>query len=208
MVNFKSFVDGQTKRIYYNQNFNCDCGKEYSIVNSIMITPKLKADVYGMGSRTRNGLHILFCDYDEKDKFTLGDIVAELKRVQEKHFLSHWFIFQRPRTKSFHAVCPTTHTLQSAFSILQDLSVDLAFVNAPKFFQGKQWILGSTNKGERPAHKFIKLVKSPHQDRKTVSNAHVLFLEKYYKAPKLLYINKDKFKTIPLIKYKTGNRLK
>lgn len=207
MTKFKAFTDGQTKRVYYQQPFNCECGREYSLVNSLMITPVLKQTMYGIGSKTKNGLHVKFADYDEKDRFSLDEIKAELKRVQQESFLSHWFVFQRPGKKSFHAINPSLHDLSKTYEIIKKLSVDAAFMNAPKFYQGRQWILGVTEKGERPQMVLKAIVKSDCE-KGLVSNAHINFLEKFYKVPKLQYGKYDRYKTLPLIRYKTGNRLK
>lgn len=160
---------------------------------------------HGITSRCKDGKHVLFFDYDHMD---LPEIIDELKYLQDFFKLSHAYIFELDRNKSYHAVILDKFPLKKAYQILEETNVEWAYVNSVRFCRGREWVLRTDEKGNRPPPKFKAVIKSKHNWRK-ISTAHRLFLEKYefYQVPPQKYIREDNIHTIPIVSYNTGNRV-
>ena len=160
---------------------------------------------YGMTSRCQDGKHILFFDYDHMG---LKEIIDEIKFLQEYYLLSHAYIFELDRNKSYHVVILDKFALKEAYKIQEQSNIEWAYLNSVKFTRGREWVLRICEKGNRKPPRFLQVIKSNNQVHE-ISKAHKNFLQKYehYNVPILKYKNEDKFTTMPVVKYNTGNRV-
>ncbi len=160
---------------------------------------------YGYTSRCEDGRHVLFLEYDRLD---LNQITDEVKYLQEQYDLSHAYVFENDREKSYHIVMLDKFSLKEAYKIIEESNVEWSYLNSVRFCRGREWVLRTAEKGKRKAPKFHSVIKSKHQVRK-ISTAHKEFLQKYegFNVPKLKYKFEDNIYTIPVVQYNTGNRV-
>ena len=160
---------------------------------------------YGMTSRCQDGKHILFFDYDHMG---LKEIIDEIEYLQEYYSLSHAYIFELDRNKSYHVVILDKFSLKDAYEIQSQSNTEWAYLNSVRFTRGREWVLRIAEKGNRNPPHFLKVIKSKNQEHQ-ISKAHKNFLQKYehYAVPKLSYKKEDTYTRIPIVKYNTGNRV-
>lgn len=157
----------------------------------------------GMSSKCQDGFHVLFFDWDD---VPYDAVVSEIKFLQEFYKLSSAYVFENDLKDSYHAVILDKFSLRNAYKILINTSSDSAFINAPKYMFGKEWVLRVTSKGKRKAPKFKELIKSKWDIHET-STAHRLFLQKWYGVPALRHAYADNFYSIPLVTYNTASKV-
>lgn len=160
---------------------------------------------YGISSRCKDGYHVLFFDYDHMG---IREIIDEITYLQDYYELSHAYIFELDRDKSYHVIILDKFPLKDAYEIQSQSNIEWAYLNSVRYTRGREWVLRTDKKGKRKPPKFMCIIKSPHQIRE-ISTAHKQFLQKYeyYKAPKLKYKYEDNITKIPSINYNTGNRV-
>jgi hypothetical protein len=87
-----------------------------------MYVSGVTSDVY----HERQGLHVLFWDFEEKN---YRKIYNELKRVQRKYHLGDIHIYQSGKRPSYRAVCMDIVPLKKmATAIIATRGVDIAFI--------------------------------------------------------------------------------
>jgi len=159
----------------------------------------------GIGSECKDGLHVLFFDYDGKN---LQQVTHDILRIQKQECLPHAYIFAMDRPDSFHVIILAKFTFSEAGRILRLSNSDAGHQSSAKKVRGHEWLLRTCKKGERKKPKYIGYMDSKH-DLFEISSAHKIFIENYYDdVPKLKYTLGDKFgiNDIPIIDYNTGNR--
>ena len=158
----------------------------------------------GVSSVCQDGRHVLFFDYDKVED--ISRVENEIKFIQDLFQLSHAYIFTTNEGTNFHVIILDKHSLRETYNIIKETNVDYAFLTSIKIIRGREWILRIAEKGNRPKPRFVKVLKSIHQNHE-ISTAHKLFLQKYYGVPKLKYLKEDNNTIIPLVSYNTGNRV-
>ncbi len=160
---------------------------------------------YGMTSRCMDGRHVLFFDYDHVG---FREIADEIRYLQKQFQLSHAYVFELDRDKSYHVVILDKFSLKKAYQIQSESNVEWAYLNSVRFTRGREWVLRIAEKGERNPPKWKCTIKSPYQ-KHIISTAHKNFLHKFenYQVPMLKYKNEDNITKIPTVKYNTGNRV-
>lgn len=159
----------------------------------------------GISNRCTDSRYIPFFDFDNHD---LKEIRDEIKYLQDFFKLSHAYVFEMDRDKSYHVIILDKFSFLKMYKILQESSTEWAYLNSARMTRGKEWVLRIESKGNRKPPKFVEIIKSPYQVRQ-ISTAHKNFLQKYehYLVPKLKYKYEDGITVLPIIKYNTGSRV-
>ena len=157
----------------------------------------------GMTSRCQDGKHVIFLDYDHMG---LSEIKDEIKFLQEYRELSHAQFFELDRERSYHVVILDKFPLKKAYEIQSETNIEWAYLNSIRFTRGREWVLRIDAKGKRKMPKYKFTLKSK-VDKREISTAHKVFLEKYYGVPKIKYRKEDHLTKMPLVNYNTGNRV-
>jgi hypothetical protein len=192
-------------------------GKNYATLNfslnlpfnkcfrfNVTIYDKPNAYTLGYNNRTKDGKFVIFMDFDDLNK---DEVCQELRFLQGKFKLSDFYLFKLGRENSYHSVCLDKVTMRECWDILQISSCDGAFINSIKNLRTRFWVLRIANKGSRGAPIYEQTLKSKYKQR-IKSNAHAMFLKKYWKI-KVRRIGKwDKETELGVIKYNTSNRTK
>lgn len=158
---------------------------------------------YTVGLRNNvAGMRLMFCDYDST---TLEFLIEELKYIQEKFFLSDFYIFQSSQKKDgFHAICLDKMKYKKFLEAMSYTSCDDYYKIKPIENDNNSWVLRILNKSASQKPKLIKILKSKYQNRKK-SLAHALYL-KYQHGVKINQLkNLDDNKILHVIKYGTLN---
>lgn len=173
--------------------------------NSFLITRTPKEVTAGWTSRCKDGRHVLFMDYDGQ---TYDEVVDELNYLQSFYQLGNFYIFESGE-KSFHAVCLDKFPLFSVTEILKTSNCDYAFINSPKFYRAKRWVLRTEKKGARDAPVYASIVPSQYNNKNIKSTAHRIFMNKNFKTRLPKQPLEDGYEdTIGMCFYRTGNRVK
>jgi len=157
---------------------------------------------FGFSAKCKDSRYVLFADYDDLEQ---GEVEKDIIWLQKFFNLGDFYLFQLDRPNSFHAICLDKFSLRRAYSILKESCCDTAFVNSPKFFKGRSWVLRFEGKGERKPPKFLKILEGKNNEREK-STAHRVFLEKWYSVPVKRYFLEDNEVLLNLVKYNTANR--
>lgn len=157
----------------------------------------------GIGSQCQDGRHVLFFDYDSHE---LEQVIGDLQFLQNTFKLSHAYIFELDREKSFHAIILDKFSASKAYSILREANSDQGHRESIKKVRGHEWLLRAGKKGKRNAPKWRGTLHSKFY-RREISTAHKLFLKDYYEIQTGEYNNEDGLTKIPVIYYNTGNRI-
>lgn len=160
---------------------------------------------YGMTSRCKDGRHVLFFDYDN-DNFP--QIKDEIEYLQKFYKLSHAYVFENDREKSYHVVILDKFALRKAYKILSNSNVEWSYVNSVKMIRGHSWVLRATEKGERKLPEYVGMIKSKYNHRE-ISTPHKEFLKVHYGVELGKYIKEDGISVdeMPMVWYNTGNRV-
>jgi len=156
----------------------------------------------GIRNLVPSGKRIIFCDYD---MHLLEHITPEIQHIQKKYHLSNFYILKSSqKPNGWHAICLDELTLKEMMRILQEMSCDEYFRLMPVKHDQHSWVLRSIGKAGSKAPKLVKIIKSPHQERKK-SLAHYLYLKYHFglKTPKPK--NCDNNKKVFFIEYGTMN---
>lgn len=159
--------------------------------------------VQGITSRCEDSRHVLLFDYD---KIELEMVEREINYLQDFYQLGNFYLFKNDKKNSFHAVCLEKFSILEAWEVLKQSSADQAFINAIRYFTGREWVLRYSEKGKREKPVYLKTIFGVPNNR-TVSTAHKEFLKIYYGVPISDGKKEDGITKIPVTEYKTGSRI-
>lgn len=129
----------------------------------------------GVYDWVEGGGHVLFLDYD---RMRWGWMIQELKRLQDEHNLSDFYLFESS-PNSFHAVCVDVLTANEAQKVIMSSNCDESFKQA-MFFDYRSRVLRCFPKGKTKKPNYLGVVK--RNSERVKSLGHLLFLEKHYKV--------------------------
>ena len=170
---------------------------------SLLIVKTPNKETYGITSRTKDGKHIIFLDYDSLE---YHEVMEELTFLAREFGLSNFYIFQNDIEKSFHAICLDKFPMWEAVEIISSTSADPGFKKAPRLFRLRRWVLRVAQKGERKKPKLITTMKTGYNSRE-ISTAHRIFLNEHYNTKIKKAKKEDGFKeTVEIIEYNTASK--
>jgi hypothetical protein len=150
----------------------------------IRIIKQKKHLLYGMGNRCKDGLYILFLDYDDTP---LEWITEEIKLLQKRYsmLISTAYIFKT--RKGYHVLFLEKNDLEDVLEMMRITSADKQHREIPLYYGRRIWVLRNSPKKQET----INYVGCVHNVNKTAtlnlkSNAHKEYLKLLYKIP-----NKD-----------------
>lgn len=118
----------------------------------------------GIYNRCKDGLYVLYLDYDKID---LDWLLDELVKIQSHFDLGDIHVFQSSETKQgYHVMCFDKFLAVEFQSILQSSSCDEAFKKVPNFITSRNWVLRAWEKGKTDKPKYIlTLTRKPVEPR-------------------------------------------
>lgn len=134
-----------------------------------------KLDVKGYTSRTEEGLHVLFLDYDGVNPEIMYYDLEQLSDM-----CSHFFIFTSAEEKdelgtvgNYHVVCCDKFFFSEIIDMQQVTHSDTAHKNMVKYTRYRAWVLRLFGKGKRPAPRFKQLIVTDTKPLRGHSDAHL-----------------------------------
>lgn len=145
------------------------------------------APVNGYTSRTTDGWHVLFLDYDLKSPEI---VMLDLMNLFKEKLITHAYIFttfeqedELGKCGNYHIICLDRMRYYDVFKLMEKTHCDSLHKDLAKKTRYASWVLRFTGKGERGEPKFVKFI-SGRCNHKIQSLAH-------YKLIHLLYSNVD-----------------
>ena len=176
-------------------------GKMYLFHLQSMDIPK--APTAGISARIPHTTEFtIFLDYDNiKDE----RLVDELRYLQELHTLGDFHVL---KTSEFgrHVVCIDRLFLKEALDVVYTSTCDAVSKRGIWINEYRTWILRGLEKGNRDKPKYLYSLESPYNGQRLQSQAHALFLQRYYGA-KVRLTNPDGNTVIETQGYKTSNKI-
>lgn len=128
-----------------------------------------EAKVQGYTSRTMDGKHCLFLDWD----MCSPEIVyTDLKNLLEQGIISHAYIFTTYEETdelgvvgNYHAISIDKFNYYEIFKIMEQTHCDNLHKDLAKKTRYKAWVLRFSGKGNRHEPKFIKFIKGKENNR-------------------------------------------
>lgn len=168
----------------------------FSAFNRILQVRYFKApslEIKGYTSRTKDGLHVLYLDYD----MVSPEIVEQDIRHNLKGQISHAFIFTTYEGEdesgligNYHVISLDKFHFNDAMKNMAKTHSDSYHRELAKITRFRSWVLRFTGKGKRSEPKFVKYI--PLEDTgRMKSNAHRLLLEILHPNLKPLMKNPD-----------------
>jgi hypothetical protein len=162
-----------------------------------------KAATAGISARIPHSTEFtVFLDFDNVTDERLED---ELCYLQELFRLGDFIVLS---SSSFgrHAICIDRLPLREALDVIYASTCDSTFKRGARINEFRTWILRGLEKGNRNKPKYMYTVKSPYNGLRLQSQAHALFLQRYYVA-KIRLTNPDSNTELEIQGYKTANKL-
>ena len=148
------------------------------------------------------GMRLIFIDWDETK---LDFIMDEVKYLQERFFLSDFYIFKgSQKLGSFHAICLDKLQYKEFMQAMDYTSADNYYKTMPQSTDKNAWVLRSEAKAGSNKPELIKIIKSPHQFRQK-SLAHYLYLLHNYGIKRKNLKNLDNNTKLYILRYGTLN---
>jgi hypothetical protein len=141
-------------------------------------------------------------DYDNiKDE----RLVEESTYLQELFTLGDFHFFS---TNEFglHVACIDRLRLKEALDVVNTSTCDAVFKRGVRINEFRTWILRALEKGNRPKPKYLYTLQSPYNGQRLQSQAHGLFLQRYYGA-KVRLVNPDGNYELEVQGYKTSSKI-
>lgn len=140
--------------------------------------------VQGYTSRTIDGMHCLFLDWD---MISPEVVYVDLKNLLVKGIITHAYIFTTYEEEdelgvagNYHAICTDKFYYSDILRIMDMTHCDNLHKDLAKKTRYRAWVLRFTGKGERKEPKFIKFVSSENND-KIQSMAHYKLIHLLHK---------------------------
>jgi len=159
-----------------------------------LINWRFYLSIYTVGNIRTQGIHnrikyspyrVLFMDYDY---YKQEWVEEEINFFIKKYKLGD-FILLKTSSKGFHAICFDVITTELESEILSLSGCD------PFFKSSSQWdfrskVLRITEKGNTQSPEFMRIIRSPYNNKRKKSAGHYLFYKKLFKL-KTLFFNKS-----------------
>ena len=145
---------------------------------------------------------VVFLDYDN---ILDGRLVDELQYLQELFRIGDFHVFS---TNEFgrHVICLDRMALRESLDVVYASTCDQVFKRGVRINEYRTWILRTHKKGSRSKPRFVYSVNSPYNGEHLQSQAHGLFLQKYYDV-KVRLTKPDLNSTINFQRYKTSSKI-
>lgn len=158
--------------------------------------------VNGISNSTEDMTYIPFIDYDNTSK----EIVLEdARRLIKEYHLSSFYLFttkEKEGIGNYHLISLSKCSYSGIKKILSECRCDSKYITMNLRNPFKSWVLRISKKGKRENPKFLQVIKSDYLDEE-ISKAHLDFLNKIYKLPKIKYKNVDRGSKIKIHTYET-----
>jgi hypothetical protein len=157
----------------------------------------------GVSARVKHTTEfVTMSDYDNvKD----SRLVEELLYLQELHRLGDFFVFASNEFNR-HVVCLDRLTLKEAIDVINNSTCDAVFKRGIRINEYRTWILRALEKGSRSKPRYLYTLQSPFNGERLQSQAHGLFLQRYYGANVRL-VNPDGNDELEVQGYKTSSKI-
>lgn len=162
----------------------------------------------GIRNSTPDGKRVVFLDYDHI--MYEEQLLPEISYLIKKYRLGDVFIFKSSqKIGAYHVICLDKLNSNLWVKLLNETSVDNNYKSIPIHnMDHKAWVLRCFPKGKSRKPELIKIIHSPHNNKRQVSYAHALFLNKMYDVNIKKFINHDNNKRIIHTCYETLNYIK
>lgn len=185
-----SLKKGETYKINEGRSFNTISFFKKPIV------------VNGVSNSTEDLKYVLFIDYDD----TCKDIVIEdaIRLIKEYH-LPPFYLFttkEENNIGNYHLICLIKLSYFGVKKILEDCRCDYKYKTMNQRNPWKSWVLRISKKGKRENPKFLQVINSSFLNEE-ISTAHLDFLDKIYKIPKINYKKLDGGSKVKIHTYET-----
>lgn len=137
--------------------------------------------ISGYTSRTNDGFHVLFLDYD----MVSPEIVAQDLKVLSEG-ISHAFVFtthededESGKYGNYHVICVDKFFYGDIHHMMSLTHSDSYHKDLAKQSRYRSWVLRMSNKGSRPEPRFVNFV-SFQEPQQPQSRAHLKLLVKLY----------------------------
>ena len=166
---------------------------------SICIPKEASAGISARVAMTTD--YTIFLDYDNVTDETLQN---ELVYLQELFGLGDFHVF---KTNEFgrHVICVDRLLLKEALEVVYSSTCDYLFKKGIRYSEYRTWVLRAVEKGNRPKPNYLYSIESPYNGQRLQSQAHALFLQRYYGA-KVRLVNSDGNDELEIQGYKTANK--
>lgn len=162
--------------------------------------------VTGVSNATEDGKYCIFIDYDNTSKEI---VIEDTERLIREHNLPPFYLFSTKEEKgigNYHLINLAKISYGGIKQILNECRCDDKYKSMNLRNPFKSWVLRISQKGKRGNPKFLELVglhlgKYNYDVR--ISQAHLEFLNKIYKLPKIAYTNLDGGKKVKIHTYET-----
>lgn len=160
----------------------------------------------GIRNNTEDGKRLLFLDY-ENILFS-EHLLPELLWLQLTYKLSNFYVFESSQKfGNYHVICLDKLKAREWMEIIEQTNCDSNYKRVPVFIDNKAWVLRFVPKRKSKMPKHILTLKSKYQKREK-SNAHALFLSKWYDIDLQNIKNLDAYTNITITEYSTLNYIK
>ena len=139
------------------------------------------------------------------------DNIRDERLVEESLYLQELFTlgdFDVFKTNEFgrHVVCIDRLRLKDTLEVVNASSCDEMFKRGVRINEFRSWILRALEKGDRPKPRYLYTVESPYNGQRLQSQAHGLFLQRYYGA-NIRLVNPDGNYELEVQGYKTASKI-
>jgi hypothetical protein len=141
-------------------------------------------------------------DYDNIVDPRLKD---EAIYLQELYHLGDFHVFASNEFGR-HVACVDRLTLREALDVVYASTCDAVFARGVRINEYRTWILRALEKGNRDKPKYLYSLESPYNGQRLQSEAHGLFLQRYYGA-KIRLTNPDGNSILEVQGYKTSKNI-
>jgi len=176
----------------------------------ISVVKKPEMETGGITSRCTDGLHVIFLDYDNIERWIIED---ELKLLQHYYKLTPFYLFTTKEETSevsknlcgnYHAICISKFPIQKVSEIQDRTHIDWKYKGAFRISRYKTWVLRQLPKGERDKPQYLGLVGKHINLDNEVSQAHLSILKTIHDIDIIDYKNLDGLTETFLTTYNTA----
>ena len=163
--------------------------------------------IKGYTSRTEDGKHVLFLDYD----LVSPEIVKlDIETLMKEHNISHAYIFTTHEEEdklglcgNYHVICLEKFYFTEILDMMGKTHCDSLHRNLAKRTRYRSWVLRFTGKGNRGKPRFIKLIINYDHliPTREISSAHNNLIQLLSNADLLPYTKNFDKKTIATLTY-------
>lgn len=203
-ITFKKGLLKFQKRLSKNETYKFSKSNKFC---SLSVYKKPQA-LKGISSYCGDGKHVIFIDWDNTPKWL---VQQDFSRLQKEYKLPPGYLFTTKEKKengetfgSYHIICLAKFYPAEVYEIICKTHSDVNFMSMPLRNKYRNWILRISDKRRKERPRFLEITGKNINLNKEISLAHLIFLTKIYKLPKINYKNTDKIKSIFLQEYEAS----